>query len=209
MAAARDWKARSCYFWDVRKGELTRQAILDVAVRMARFNGLSGLTIGSLASASDMSKSGLYAHFRSKEALQLAVMERNSEQFSEEVVRPALAKPRGVARLQALVEYWMHWYSHPGGCLFLAAGAEFDDMTGPLHDQMVSDQRRLLDSLARIAATAVDEGELREDTDVFQVGQEVFGVLLSYNWMSRILSYPDAADRAWAAFNRLIESYRA
>lgn len=193
----------------MRKGELTRQAILDVAVRMARFNGLSGLTIGSLASASDMSKSGLYAHFKSKEALQLAVMERNSEQFSEEVVRPALAKPRGIARLQALVEYWMQWYSHPGGCLFLAAGSEFDDMTGPLHDQMVSDQRRLLDSLARIAATAVDEGELREDTDVFQVGQEVFGVLLSYNWMSRILSYPDAADRAWAAFNRLIESYRA
>ncbi|WP_199037803.1 TetR/AcrR family transcriptional regulator [Glycomyces salinus] len=192
----------------MRKGELTRQAILDVAVRMARFNGLSGLTIGSLASACDMSKSGLYAHFRSKEALQLAVMERNSEQFSEEVVRPALAKPRGVARLQALVEFWMQWYAHPGGCLFLAAGAEFDDMTGPLHDQMVSDQRRLLDSLARIAATAVDEGELREDTDVFQVGQEVFGVLLSYNWMSRILSYPDAAERAWTAFNRLIESYR-
>ncbi|GAB4000015.1 hypothetical protein GCM10029992_30610 [Glycomyces albus] len=98
----------------MRKGELTRQAILDVAVRMARFNGLSGLTIGSLASASDMSKSGLYAHFKSKEALQLAVMERNSEQFSEEVVRPALAKPRGIARLQALVEYWMRWYSHPG-----------------------------------------------------------------------------------------------
>lgn len=183
-------------------------AILDVAVRMARFNGLSGLTIGSLASACDMSKSGLYAHFKSKEALQLAVMERNSEQFAEEVVRPALAEPRGLARLRALVEHWMRWYSHPGGCLFMAAGVEFDSVTGPLREKMVRDQRLLLDSLARIATTAVETGQLHEDADVFQVGQEVFGILLAYNWMSRILSYPDAADRAWAAFDRMIESHR-
>lgn len=193
----------------MRKGELTRQAILDVAVRMARFSGLSGLTIGSLAAAADMSKSGVYAHFKSKEALQLACMERNSEQFSEEVLRPALKKPRGTTRLQSVVEHWMAWYAHPGGCLFLAAAAEFDDLPGPLHDRMVAEQRLMLDSLARIAATAVAEGELDEDTDVFQVAQEVFGLLLSYNWMSRILSYPDAADRAWAAFHRLIDSHRS
>lgn len=193
----------------MRKGELTRQAILDEAIRMARFSGLSGLTIGSLATAADMSKSGVYAHFKSKEALQLACMERYAEQFADEVFRPALAKPRGIARLQAIVEHWMRWYEHPGGCLFLAASTEFDDMTGPLHDQMTRDQRLLLDSLARVASTAVSEGEFSEDIDVFQVAQEVFGVLLSYNWMSRILSYPDAADRAWAAFNRLIDSYRS
>ncbi|SDL48949.1 transcriptional regulator, TetR family [Glycomyces sambucus] len=193
----------------MRKGELTRQAILDEAVRMARFSGLSGLTIGSLATAANMSKSGLYAHFKSKEALQLACMERNAEQFAEEVFRPALAKPRGIARLQAIVENWMEWYSHPGGCLFLAASAEFDDMTGPLHDHMVGSQRLLIESLARVAATAVAEGEFTEDTDVFQVAQEVFGILVSYNWMSRILSYPDAADRAWAAFNRLTDSFHS
>ncbi|MCH7232986.1 TetR/AcrR family transcriptional regulator [Glycomyces sp. L485] len=192
----------------MRKGELTRQAILDEAVRMARYSGLSGLTIGSLAAAADMSKSGVYAHFKSKEALQLACMERNSEQFIDEVIRPALAKPRGVTRLQAIVEYWMRWYSHPGGCLFLAAAAEFDDMTGPLHDQMVADQRGLLDSIARVASTAVSEGEFTGDTDLFQVAQEVLGILLSYNWMSRILTYPDAAERAWAAFNRLVDSHR-
>ncbi|GAB3644648.1 TetR/AcrR family transcriptional regulator [Glycomyces tarimensis] len=191
----------------MRKGDLTRQAILDVAVRMARYSGLSGLTIGSLAAAADMSKSGVYAHFKSKEALQLACMECNGDQFRDEVMRPALAKPRGIARLQAIVEYWMRWYSHPGGCLFMAAASEFDDLPGPLRDQMVRDQRGLLDSLARIASTAVDEGELPEDTDVFQVAQEVFGILLSYNWMSRILSYPDAGERAWAAFNRLIDSH--
>jgi AcrR family transcriptional regulator len=185
---------------------MTRQAVLDVAVRMARFSGLSGLTIGSLAAAADMSKSGVYAHFKSKEALQLACMERNAEQFIDEVIRPALAKPRGVARLQAVVEHWMQWYARPGGCLFLAAAAEFDDLPGPLHDLMVTEQRDMLDTLARIAATAVEQGELPEDTDVFQVAQEAFGILLSYNWMSRILSYPDAADRAWAAFNRMIDS---
>ncbi|HEX2145104.1 MAG TPA: TetR/AcrR family transcriptional regulator [Glycomyces sp.] len=188
---------------------MTRQSILDVAIRMARYSGLSGLTIGSLAAAADMSKSGVYAHFKSKEALQLACMERYGEQFIDGVIRPALAKPRGITRLQAIVEYWMQWYEHPGGCLFLAAAAEFDDMTGPLHDRMVAQQRELLDSLARIAATAVDEGEFPEDTDVFQVAQEVFGILLSYNWMSRILSYPDAADRAWAAFNRLLDSHHS
>lgn len=192
----------------MRKGELTKQAILDVAVRMARYSGLSGLTIGSLAAAADMSKSGVYAHFKSKEALQLACMERNREQFIDEVIRPALAKPRGVARLQAIVESWMQWYSRPGGCLFLAAASEFDDMPGQLRDQMVADQRDLLDSLARIASTAVAEGEFAEDTDVLQVGQEVFGILLAYNWMSRILSYPDAADRTWTAFNRLVDSRR-
>lgn len=175
---------------------------------MARYSGLSGLTIGSLAAAVDMSKSGVYSHFKSKESLQLACMERNSEHFIDEVFRPALAKPRGITRLQGIVEYWMVWYSHPGGCLFLAAATEFDDLPGPLHDYMVTEQRTLLDSLARIAATAVDERELAEDTDVFQVAQEVFGVLLSYNWMSRILSYPDADDRAWSAFNRLIDSHR-
>ncbi|GAA2162498.1 MULTISPECIES: TetR/AcrR family transcriptional regulator [Glycomyces] len=193
----------------MRKGEMTRQAILDEAVRMARYSGLSGLTIGSLAAAADMSKSGLYAHFKSKEALQLACMERNGEQFIDEVIRPALAKPRGITRLQAIVEYWMQWYSHPGGCLFLAAAAEFDDLPGPLHDFMASEQRDLLESLARIASTAVAQGEFPEDTDVFQVAQEVFGILLSYNWMSRILSYPDAADRAWTAFNRLIDSLQS
>ncbi|WP_026922350.1 TetR/AcrR family transcriptional regulator [Glycomyces arizonensis] len=189
----------------MRKGELTRQAILDVAVRMARYSGLSGLTIGSLAAAADMSKSGVYAHFKSKEALQLACMERNAEQFVDEVIRPALAKPRGVTRLRAIVEYWMRWYAHPGGCLFLAAAAEFDDLPGPLHDLMVTEQRDMLDSLARITATAVAEGEFREGTDVSQVAQEVFGILLSYNWMSRILSNPDAADRAWEAFDRLVD----
>ena len=200
--------ARSCYFYEVRKGELTRQAILDVAVRMARYSGLSGLTIGSLAAAVDMSKSGVYAHFKSKEALQLACMERNGEQFVDEVIRPALAEPRGVTRLQALVEHWMRWYARPGGCLFLAAAAEFDDLPGPLHDLMVTEQRDMLDLLVRIASTAVDEGEFGGDADVVQVAQEVFGILLSYNWMGHILSYPDATDRAWTAFNRLVESRR-
>ncbi|WP_100446806.1 alpha/beta fold hydrolase [Glycomyces xiaoerkulensis] len=190
----------------MRKGELTRQAILDVAVRMARYNGLSGLTIGSLAAACDMSKSGVYAHFKSKEALQMACMDRNAEQFSDEVVRPALAKPRGLSRLRALVENWMYWYSRPGGCLYMAAAAEFDDLAGPLHDKMVADQRDLIDALARIADTAVAEGELPETTDVAQMAQEVFGTLLSYSWMHRILDEPDAADRAWRAFNRVVES---
>jgi AcrR family transcriptional regulator len=192
----------------MRKGDLTRHAILDIAVRMARYNGLSGLTIGSLAAAADMSKSGVYAHFKSKESLQLACMERNSEQFINEVIRPALAKPRGLTRLRALVENWMHWYSRPGGCLFIAAFAEFDDLPGPLHDKMVADQRDLLECLAQVAATAVGEGEIREDTDVLQVAQEVFGILLGFNWSHRIVSISAPDERAWRAFDRLVEDLR-
>ncbi|QSB05226.1 TetR/AcrR family transcriptional regulator [Natronoglycomyces albus] len=193
----------------MRKGDHTRQAILEVAVRMARYSGLSGLTIGSLAAAIDMSKSGVYAHFKSKEALQMACMEYNGEQFIAEVIRPALSKPRGVARLRALLELWMRWYAQPGGCLHLAAISEFDDLPGPLNAKMVADQKDMLDTLKQIVATGVSEGELRGDVDTVQIAQEVFGIMLSYNWMHRILAEPDADKRAWVAFDRLVESQAA
>ncbi|ADD44719.1 TetR/AcrR family transcriptional regulator [Stackebrandtia nassauensis] len=192
----------------MRKGEETRLAILDEAVTAARFNGLSGLTIGTLAERTGLSKSGLYAHFKSKESLQLATMSHHREQFIVEVIRPALEAPRGEKRLRTLVDGWMRWYEHPGGCLFLAASTEFDDLDGPLHDRMVADEHDLLDTISQVVGTLVSQGDVRPDTDTVQIAQEVFSVLLGYNWMSRILSDPTAETRAWTAVDRILDSLR-
>ncbi|GAA4917872.1 TetR family transcriptional regulator [Stackebrandtia albiflava] len=192
----------------MRKGEATRQAILDEAVHAARHTGLSGLTIGTLAERTGLSKSGLYAHFRSKEALQLDTMRHNREQFIGEVLRSALASPRGEARLRTLVARWIRWYHHPGGCLFLASATEFDDFPGPLHDQMVSDVSDLQDSLTQIIDTLVSTGDVRADTDTDQVAQEVLGILLAFNWAWRFLKHDEAERRAWTALDRLLTSLR-
>ncbi|WP_025274447.1 TetR/AcrR family transcriptional regulator [Haloglycomyces albus] len=191
------------------KGDQTRQTILDTAVRLARYHGLSGLSIGAVAASADMSKSGVWAHFKSKEALQLACMERNGVEFINQVIRPSLAAPRGIRRLESLVQHWMNWYSRPGGCLFLATANEFDDLDGPLNDRMVADQKDLLDCISQIVTTAVTEGEFASTTDPIQIGQEVFGILMTYNWTHRILEFPDADKRTWTALNRLIDSLRA
>ncbi|MFC4338073.1 TetR/AcrR family transcriptional regulator [Salininema proteolyticum] len=190
------------------KGDDTRQAILDVALRLARRQGLSRLTIGSLAAEADMSKSGVWAHFKSKEALQLECMEANAAQFLDEVIRPSLAAPRGITRLNSLVTHWMNWYSKPGGCLFVSTASEFDDLDGPLHDKMVADQKDLLDCIAQIVGTAITEEELAP-SDTAQVAQEVFGILVTYNWAHRILELPDAEKRTWTALDRIIDSLRA
>lgn len=192
----------------MRKGDATKQTILDEAINAARFSGLSGLTIGSLADRTGLSKSGLYAHFRSKEALQLETMARHRDQFIAEVVRPALGRPRGEERLRELLRRWILWYQHPGGCLFLASATEFDDITGPLHDQMVADEQDLMESLTQVLGTLVSTGDIVPDADCGQLSQEVFGILLAYNWMHRILRDPRAEERAWVAFDRLIDSLR-
>ena len=123
------------------KGDQTRDAILERAVRLASQVGLEGLTIGRLAGALDLSKSGLFAHFASKETLQVQTLERAAERFVEVVLRPALAEPRGEPRLRALFERWLRWpqeVSQPGGCIFVQAAVELDDRPGPARDRLVA-----------------------------------------------------------------------
>ena len=124
----------------MRKGELTRQSIVEHAAGLASRIGLGGITIGALAGDLDLSKSGLFAHFRSKEALQLQVLEHAAARFTELVIRPALAAPRGEPRLRALFDRWRRWPEAsglPGGCLFVQAAVELDDQPGPARDQLV------------------------------------------------------------------------
>jgi AcrR family transcriptional regulator len=189
------------------KGEQTRAAILDEAVRIASTLGLEGLTIGSLAAATGMSKSGLFAHFGSREELQLAVLERGREKFGDAVLKPGLARPRGVPRLRAMFAHWLDWTESaelPGGCVMLGAAVEFDDQPGPVRDRVAALQREWMDSLARTVRGAIEERHLRRDTDVEQFVFECFGIALVAHHHRRLFGDKRARARALAAHDALI-----
>jgi AcrR family transcriptional regulator len=190
----------------VSKGEATREAILDAAGRLARHVGLGGMTIGTLAASTGLSKSGLYAHFRSKEALQLAVLEHTRVRFVAEVIAPALTAPRGEPRVRAVFENWLKWDAQPGGCLFVAASSERADQPGPARDRLVRDQRDWLDTLAEVFRTGVSEGQL--DGDPEQFAFDLDGVMLSCHMSSRLLGDGSAEVRARRAFESLLASVR-
>ena len=161
------------------KGEETRQVILDEAFSLASCIGVGGLSIGVLAERTHMSKSGLFAHFGSKEELQLAVLRESQQRFAEVVVRPALRLPRGLARLRAIVVNWLDWTracNLPGGCVINAAAAEFDDQPGPLRDEVRNAMLALNRTLVATVAKAVEAGELGADTDIEQFVFELNGI---------------------------------
>lgn len=191
------------------KGEETREVILDAASRLARTVGLGGMTIGTLAANTDLSKSGLYAHFKSKESLQLQVLEHAKGRFVTEVIVPALAAPRGEPRVRALFERKVRWNAQPGGCIFTAAAIELDDQPGPVRDRVVRDQRDWLDTLAEVFRSGLTEGHFRADADPEQFAFELDGVMLSYHTCKRLLGDEAAEARARQAFESLLNTVRA
>lgn len=195
------------------KGTQTRERIVYRALRLASRDGLAGLTIGSLADELAMSKSGLFAHFRSKDELQRQVLEAAVAQFVETVVRPALAQPRGIPRLRALIENWLAWGRDaqrlPGGCIFVAAAIELDDRPGPLRDYLVGMQRDWLATLARAADVAVAEGHLRPDLDREQLAFEIYALMLGHHHQWRLLGDARALDRLRVAIDRLLDTAAA
>ena len=190
------------------KGEETRAAVLDRAVEVARRTGLSGLTIGSLAEQAELSKSGLFGHFRSKEALQLQVLEHARALFEEFVARPALRAPRGESRLRALYDRWLSWDAVPGGCPFVAAATEFDDRPGAVRDRLVQDQRDMFEMIATVFRTGIAEGHFRDDADPDQFAQDFYGVVLARHHAVRLLGDDRADMRARHAFEALIAAAR-
>jgi AcrR family transcriptional regulator len=191
------------------KGELTRQAILDHAVGLASQIGLEGLSIGRLAEDLGLSKSGLFAHFKSKEALQIQVLETAKQQFVDRVVKPGLTAPRGEPRLRALCERWLAWgRENPGGCLFVNASVEFDDRPGPVRDYMVQNQRDWLDLLAHTARTGVQEGHFDPNLDPEQLAYELYGIMLGWNHAERLLRDPKVGERTRTAFESLLDRFR-
>lgn len=189
---------------------MTRSAILDEAVQIASLVGFGGLSIGQLADQVEMSKSGLFAHFKSKEQLQLQTLERAREKFVDVVVRPALAVSRGEKRVQAMFDGWTAWTRQAldGGCIFVAAAAELDDQPGQLRDALVRNERDWLEFIATVAGTAVAEGEFRDDLDLEQFAFEVHGVMLAHHHASRLLQDSNADRRTRRAFESLLAAAR-
>jgi AcrR family transcriptional regulator len=151
------------------KGAATREAIIDRAYEIARFSGVEGLSIGPLAGAVGMSKSGVFAHFGSREELQLAVIESAATRFGEAVFMPALSQPRGLPRLRALMHNWFEWVrGNSGGCVLLGSVTEYDDRPGPLRDQVMRNEQRWRDLLRGAIQLAIECGHLRAgDTDQY------------------------------------------
>src|SRR5687768_18223339 len=192
------------------KGERTRAAILDAALRIVSKSGLDGLTIGTLADATGMSKSGLFAHFGSREELLLAVLAHGQAQFAEVVFQPAMAKPRGIARLKAMFINWLDWTESaelPGGCPMIGGAAEFDDKPGPVRDMLASGQRTWIEMLKRAVRQAIEEGQLARDTDPEQIAFEMFGIALVVHHHRRLLGYKKARERALIALDSLLKRY--
>lgn len=197
----------------MKKGEQTRSVILNEAVALASQVGLEGLSIGSLASRLDLSKSGLFAHFGSKEDLQLLTLKRAQKIFQERVLSPALKEPRGLPRLRALFSGWLAWVAQnndlPGGCLMLAAAAEYDDRPGTIRELVAAGQRELRGAVVKAIRLAIEEGDLTPGTDPWQLAFELFGVVLATHHDRRLLDDTRSVARAQSAIERLIGAQRS
>lgn len=194
------------------KGERTRAAILEQAAALSSTEGLSGLTIGMLADRLQMSKSGLFAHFGSKEQLQQAVLEHAAALFIEHVIDPSLKRPRGIPRLKCLFENWIEWGARgplPGGCPIHAASFEFDDRPGPIRDYVAATQARLHAFVAEALRKTVATGELRADLDCEQGAFELISLAQGFECSHRLTRTPQAEKWVRAAFARFLTSNAA
>jgi AcrR family transcriptional regulator len=187
------------------KGESTRELILDSAYELARGDGLEGLSIGLLAKQVGMSKSGVFAHFGSREDLQLAVLEAGRRRFLDQVLAPAVKLPRGLARLRAVVHNWFEWVHHyESGCVLLAAASEYDGKNGALHDAVVYQQAGWRESMTRTVGYAIASGELPASTDAEQVAFEIHALALALHQDAGLFGYEGAIRRARLGIDRLL-----
>jgi AcrR family transcriptional regulator len=188
------------------KGAATREAIIDRAYEIARFSGVEGLSIGPLAGAVGMSKSGVFAHFGSREDLQLAVIESAATRFGEAVFLPALSQPRGLPRLRALMHNWFEWVrGNSGGCVLLGSVTEYDDRPGPLRDQVLRNEQRWRGLLKGAIQLAIECGHLRPgDTD--QYAFELYAFPLAVHHEAGLFGDEQARRHGEAAVERWFAS---
>ena len=193
----------------LQKGQQTRAAILDAALGLASHMGLEGVSIGALAEVTQMSKSGVFAHFGSREELQISVIREYHARFEDEVFFPAVQEARGLPRLRALFERWVRRVSVEidSGCIYISGAVEFDDRPGPVRDALASMVRAWHAALERAIRIAIEAGHLRPDTDPTQMLFEVHGLILALHHDARFLRIPGALDRARAGFERTLAHY--
>ena len=190
----------------LHKGQQTRAAILEAALGLSSHMGLEGLSIGALAEVTQMSKSGVFAHFGSREELQIAVIREYHARFEEEVFFPAVSQARGLPRLRALFERWVRRVSVEvdSGCIYISGAVEFDDRPGPVRDALASMVRAWQLALERAIELSIEAGHLRADTDTLQLLFEVHGLILALHHDARFLRLPGAVDRARRGFDRIV-----
>jgi AcrR family transcriptional regulator len=194
----------------MRKGELTRAAILDVALELASRDGLEGLTIGLLAEKMKMSKSGVFAHFGSREDLQIEVVRLYHYRFEQEVFYPSIKESRGLPRLQGMFARWVKLVSVEIalGCIYISGAVEYDDRPGAIRDHLVAMVQAWRDALHRSINQAIEMEHLRGDIHIEQMVYEMYGLILALHHDARFLKIPGSVERAQAGFERLVDSYR-
>ena len=193
----------------LQKGQQTKQTIVDAALGFAEQIGLEGLSIGVLAEITHMSKSGVFAHFGSREELQISVIREYYRRFSEEVFFPAMNEPRGLPRVRALFANWMKRAAIEiqSGCIFISGAVEFDDRPGPVRDALASSVQTWLAALNRAVVQAKDEGQLVSDADEAQMAFEIHGLILSLHYEARFLKTPGAMARGNTGFENILLRY--
>ncbi|MEO7392263.1 MAG: TetR/AcrR family transcriptional regulator [Ramlibacter sp.] len=195
----------------LQKGQQTKAAIVDAALGLATQIGLEGLSIGALAEVTQMSKSGVFAHFGSREELQISVIREYHSRFEDEVFYPAMQQPRGMPRLRSLFAHWMKRTSVEidSGCIYISGAVEFDDRTGPVRDALVGSVKTWLAAMRRAVVSAKEEGHLRPDVDEDQLLFEIHGLILALHYEARFLMNPGSIARANAGFDNILKLYGA
>ncbi|MEO7549010.1 MAG: TetR/AcrR family transcriptional regulator [Ramlibacter sp.] len=195
----------------MQKGQQTKAAIVDAALGLATQIGLEGLSIGALAEVTQMSKSGVFAHFGSREELQISVIREYHTRFEDEVFYPALEQPRGLPRLRAMFANWMKRTSVEidSGCIYISGAVEFDDRAGPVRDALASSVMTWHGAMERAIVNAREAGHLRADLDEQQMLFEIHGLILALHYEARFLKNPGSIARANAGFDTILRHYGA
>ncbi len=190
----------------VQKGQQTKAAIVDAALALASQVGLEGLSIGAIAEVMQMSKSGVFAHFGSREELQISVVREYHERFEREVFYSALKQPRGLPRLQSLFDHWMRQTSAEidSGCIYISGAVEFDDRPGPVRDALVETVNKWQAAIHRAVDIAIAEQHLRADADAAQMAFEIHGLILALHYEARFLRNPQGLQRARQGFANIL-----
>jgi AcrR family transcriptional regulator len=193
----------------LQKGQQTKQAIIDAALGLAAQIGLEGLSIGVLAEVTHMSKSGVFAHFGSREELQISVIREYYARFADEVFFPAMAQPRGLSRVRALFANWMKRgaVEIQSGCIFISGAVEFDDRPGPVRDALASSVNTWLEAVYRAVVQAKEEGELNAEADEHQMAFEIHALILGLHYEARFLKNPNAIRYANNGFENILARY--
>ena len=191
------------------KGKETKMVILEAGLDMASQLGLEGVSIGALAKETNMSKSGLFAHFQSKENLQIEILDYAARVFSEDVIVPALATEGGIPRIKALINNWIKWGDNlTGGCIFVTASTDYSDRPGKVRECLIKQQEDWIDCLCRIAGSAIKVGDFRQGIECEQFAFDLYSLLLGFHLYDKLLDDSETRERREVALERLLANYK-